>query len=120
MTVNSMASRPDADITDRHAQACPVRYESSAFKDLIRAKRRIVGPLLIATLGFFVGVTLLAGYAKGFMTTRLTGSLNVGFGLILVVYLVCWAGALLYVHAADGKFDEMTRLMVKSHYGRRK
>jgi uncharacterized membrane protein (DUF485 family) len=120
MTVNSMASRPDADITDRHGQTCRVRYESSGFKDLMRAKRRIVGPLLVATLGFFVSVTLLAGYAKEFMTARLAGSLNVGFGLILAVYLVCWAGALLYVHAADGEFDEMTRILVKEHHGRRK
>ena len=67
----------------------------------------------LATLGFFSVMTLLAGYAKDFMTIKLFGSMNVGFSLILLAYVICWAGALLYVRAASGPFDAKTKLVIE-------
>jgi uncharacterized membrane protein (DUF485 family) len=64
-------------------------------------------------LGFFAVVTLLAGYAKDIMTIKLIGSMNIGFSLILLAYVICWAGALLYARAANGPFDTKTKLVIE-------
>jgi len=94
-----------------HKSGSPCR--SVHFQELMRTKKRTIGPLLIATLGFFSVMTLLAGYAKDFMTIKLFGSMNVGFSLILLAYVICWAGALLYVRAASGPFDAKTKLVIE-------
>lgn len=120
MTGNLAASQNEVDITEAYEQACHASCESVNFRSLIQAKQRIIGTLLAVTLGFFIGMTLLAGYAKELMTTKLVGSFNVGYSLILAAYVICWAGALLYVRAANGKFDEQTTLVIKEHRARRR
>ncbi|GAC1327982.1 MAG: hypothetical protein NVSMB28_24780 [Collimonas sp.] len=78
----------------------------------MQAKKGIVGALLFVSLGFFFCMTLLAGLARPLMTTKLFGSLNVGFFLILVAYLICWGTALLYIRAANGLFDKKVEAIV--------
>ena len=84
----------------QYLQSC----SSPGFRDLMQAKKRIVGPLLVVSLGFFFCLTLLAGFARPLMSTKLVGALNIGFFLILLAYLVCWAAAVLYVRAANNIF----------------
>lgn len=113
MTAKLVVSEHEAAIPESYEQMpCPP-YRSADFQNLIRAKKRIIGPLLCATLGFFTVMTLLAGYAKEFMTIKLVGSMNVGFSLILLAYVICWVGALLYVRAANGPFDAKTKLVIE-------
>ncbi|CAL60864.1 hypothetical protein; putative membrane protein [Herminiimonas arsenicoxydans] len=85
---------------------------SSGFHDLIQSKKRIVAPLLMVSLGFFFCLTLLVGFARPLMSTKLIGSLNIGFFLILVAYLVCWVAAVLYVWAANEIFDKKIAVIV--------
>lgn len=120
MTETLSASEDEVGKTYAHERACRESCESINFRALLQAKRRIIGSLLAVTLGFFIGMTLLAGYAKEFMTTKLVGSFNVGYGLILAAYAICWVGALLYVRAANITFDEKTALVIKEHRARGK
>jgi uncharacterized membrane protein (DUF485 family) len=113
MTAKLVVSEHEAAIPERYEQMPCSPCRSVHFQNLMRAKKRTIGPLLIATLGFFTVMTLLAGYAKDFMTIKLIGSMNVGFSLILLAYVICWAGALLYVRAANGPFDAKTKLVIE-------
>lgn len=111
-------------LTERDALAAPphIKYlqscSSPRFRDLMQIKKRIVGPLLIVSLGFFFCLTLLAGFARPLMSTKLAGSLNIGFCLILLAYLVCWITALLYVRAANNIFDKKVVAMVGVEHAR--
>lgn len=91
-----------APLQSLHRQSC----SSPGFRDLVQTKKRVVAPLLLVSLGFFFCLTLLAGFAKPLMSTKLTGSFNIGFFLILLGYLVCWVAAVLYVRAANVIFDK--------------
>ncbi|WP_312668861.1 DUF485 domain-containing protein [Stutzerimonas nitrititolerans] len=115
MTAKLVISKHEAAIPERYEQVSGSQCRSAHFQDLMRAKKRTIGPLLIATLGFFTVMTLLAGYAKDFMTIKLFGSMNVGFSLIVLAYVICWAGALLYVRAASGPFDAKTSRIIEEH-----
>lgn len=91
---------------------------SPRFRALMRAKRAVAGSLLIISLGFFSCMTLLAGYARPFMTSKLFGALNVGFFLILLAYVLCWLTALLYIRAANGSFDREAEVLIAEHHAR--
>ncbi len=87
-----------------------------SFKALIAAKTSIIVPLLGLSMAFFVGVTLLAGFAREFMTQKVFGPLNVGYVLILATYVMCWIVAIIYIYVADNVFDpkaERARTEVK-------
>jgi uncharacterized membrane protein (DUF485 family) len=83
--------------------------QTRAFRELIALKVRSVGPLLVASFGFVVAMSLLAGYAKPFMAAKLFGAVNVGYFLVFLTYLVCWAVSLAYVRVANGRFDAQAR-----------
>lgn len=81
---------------------------SASFAELLRTKTRLVKPLLLASFGFIVLTMLLAGYARGFMAQKVIGAFNVGYLLVLVIYLLCWAVAVIYVRTANTKFDQQS------------
>ncbi|MDQ0513307.1 DUF485 domain-containing protein [Ancylobacter amanitiformis] len=87
---------------DWHARA-----EGPTFRRLIQAKRQIIGWLLGVSLGFFFLTLLLAGYARPFMAAKAFGALNVGYVLVIAIYLVTWGAALLYTLAAHRIFDPL-------------
>lgn len=101
---------PTAPLDTQYRQSC----SSSGFRELMQAKKRVVGPLLLVSLGFFFCLTLLVGFARPLMSVKLAGPLNAGFLLILLAYLVCWVSAVLYVRAANGIFDKKVAAIVGS------
>jgi uncharacterized membrane protein (DUF485 family) len=84
--------------------------ESDSFAALMTTKMRCVAPLLGFSFFFIVTTTLLAGYAKDFMGHKVLGSLNVGYLLVLLTYVVCWVVSLLYCWRRP-KFDPLVRLV---------
>lgn len=80
-----------------------------AFRELIAMKVRIVGPLLAVSFVFILGMSLLAGYAKPFMATKVFGAVNVGYLLVFLTYVLCWIVSLAYVRIANVRFDEQAR-----------
>jgi hypothetical protein len=54
------------------------------------------------------------------MMMKVTGSLNLGFLLILAGYGICWIAALLYILAANRLFDEKVATVIQAHLHRGK
>jgi uncharacterized membrane protein (DUF485 family) len=89
---------------------------------LIAVKARFLAPMIIIYLVGYIGVTALAGFAPGFVALKVAGSLNVGFVLIALNYVLCWVLALIYVRVANTIFDPMVEQTVaaaKGNGGRR-
>ena len=53
----------------------------------------------------YIGLTILAGFAKDLMGTKVIGSVNLGFVLIAFNYLLSWVLAIAYGRIAASKFD---------------
>ncbi len=78
---------------------------SATFSTLLQTKTRLIRPLLLASFGFIVATCLLAGYAKGLLALKVAGAFNLGYLLVLGVYLLCWGVAVIYVRTANAAFD---------------
>jgi uncharacterized membrane protein (DUF485 family) len=55
----------------------------------------------------YIGLTVLAGFAKNLMGTKVIGSVNLGFVLIAFNYLLSWVLAIVYGRIAAGRFDPL-------------
>jgi uncharacterized membrane protein (DUF485 family) len=76
-----------------------------AFRNLLASKRRFIAPLLAFYLTYFLGVMLLAGFARPLMSSKVFGPLSLGYVLIIGIYLMCWGLAVLYAYFAERIFD---------------
>lgn len=108
------ADRDDAFATEDGSSEHPeidwiAAERSPEFGELIRKRRSFVLP---ATAFFFVwyfGFIILAGYAPGFMGTRLVGGLTVGYVFALTQFVMVWVLGALYLKRADRDFDPLAR-----------
>lgn len=55
----------------------------------------------------YIGLTILAGFARDLMGTPVVGSVNLGFVLIACNYLLSWLLAMVYGRIAASKFDPL-------------
>lgn len=81
--------------------------DEPAFRQLVRVKRRSAWPALGVGVGFYLAVSLLAGYAPSLLSTPVLGPINLGFVLILFTYVLTWVIAVLYVRRANRTFDRL-------------
>jgi len=56
--------------------------EARSIATLVNAKSRFFTPMIIIYMVGYIGLTALAGFAKGFMALKVIGVLNIGFFLI--------------------------------------
>ena len=83
----------------------------SQLRALLAAKIQLLVPLIIIYLTSYVGLTVLAGFAKTTMAYKIVGPLNLGLILILFNYALAWILALVYVRVAGRTYDpEVERL----------
>lgn len=75
------------------------------FRELVSVKTRFIVSVTAVALTFYLGVNVLAGFAPGFMSQRAVGPFNVGYVLILALYLMTWTIALVYIRVANRTFD---------------
>jgi uncharacterized membrane protein (DUF485 family) len=79
--------------------------ESPEFGALRKAFRGFVFPTTVAFLVWYALYVILSAYARGFMSTKVIGHINVAliFGLLqfLSTFLIAWA----YTRFADDKLD---------------
>lgn len=80
---------------------------TGAMHDLIAAKRSVLVPMTAIYLVGYIGLTVLAGFAKGLMAQKVVGPVNVGFALIGANYLLAWILAIVYVRVANARFDPL-------------
>jgi len=76
-------------------------------KELIVEKLKYLVPMTIVFIVSYVGLTVFAGFAKGMMSIKIVGSVNLGFVLIALNYLLSWVLAIVYGRIAAGKFDPL-------------
>ena len=106
-------------LTREHTPPCAVIDWSGAaqnrrFRQLVDYKIRRVRPAIAIYFLSYISVSVLAGFAPGFMSTKLIGAFSLGYALILSNYFVAWAIALWYVRAARTEFDPLQQLAIKS------
>jgi len=81
--------------------------QSPEFDQLRRTLRNFVFPLTAAFLLWYALYVLLSAYARGFMSTKVVGHINIAliFGLLqfLSTFLIAWA----YARYADRKIDPL-------------
>lgn len=81
--------------------------ETVAITALIRRKRRFIGLVTVVYMLSYVGLTILAGFAREALSVPAIGPVNWGFTLILANYGIAWALALVYVRVANQHFDPL-------------
>jgi len=75
--------------------------------ELIAEKLKYLVPMTIIFMVGFVGLTILAGFARDLMGMRIVGSVNLGFVLIALNYVLSWVLAIVYGRIATSKFDPL-------------
>jgi uncharacterized membrane protein (DUF485 family) len=79
----------------------------ASVKQLIAEKLKYLVPMTVIFMVSYIGLTVLAGFARDLMGTRVVGSLNLGFVLIAFNYLLSWGLAIVYGRIAADKFDPL-------------
>jgi uncharacterized membrane protein (DUF485 family) len=79
----------------------------ASVKQLIAQKLRYLVPMTIIFMVSYIGLTVLAGFARDLMGTKVIGAVNLGFVLIAFNYLLSWVLAIAYGRIAAGKFDPL-------------
>jgi len=80
------------------------------YKDLVSRQRRFVACLTAATLVPYFAFILVAAFAPQLLATKLsaTSIINIGWPLGLVFIVGAWLFTGLYIHRANGEFDDLT------------
>jgi uncharacterized membrane protein (DUF485 family) len=89
----------------------------AAVRALIAAKVRFLLPMTIIYFVGYIGLTVVAGFAKDLMAIKVVGSLNVGFTLIALNYVLSWILALIYERVANRVFDPLSSAAATSAPG---
>ena len=79
----------------------------ASLKRLIAEKLKFLVPMTVIFMVGYIGLTVLAGFAKDWMGTRAVGSVNLGFVLIAFNYLLSWVLAIVYGRIAADRLDPL-------------
>jgi uncharacterized membrane protein (DUF485 family) len=90
----------------------------AAVRSLVAVKLRFLVPMTIIFMVGYIGLTVLAGFAKGLMAVKVIGPLNLGFTLIALNYALSWILALVYERIANSIFDPLASRAAASISGR--
>jgi uncharacterized membrane protein (DUF485 family) len=80
----------------------------ASIRALVAEKLKYLVPMTIIFMVGYIGLTVLAGFAKGIMGIKVSGAFNVGFLLIALNYLLSWVLAIIYVRVANRIFDPLS------------
>jgi uncharacterized membrane protein (DUF485 family) len=94
-------------VASTRVEAAGSEIGSVSIADLIAAKVRFLLPTVVIYMVGYIGLTVLAGFAKGLVAQKVAGALNLGFLLIGCNYVLSWVLALVYVRVANSTFDPM-------------
>jgi uncharacterized membrane protein (DUF485 family) len=82
--------------------------ESPEFKDLVRAKLRMIVPLTVFFIVYYFALPVLVGYAPNLMQRKVVSSVNLAYLFALSQFFVAWGIAAVYLRAA-ARFDSMAK-----------
>jgi len=70
---------------------------SRQFKDLLSLKKMFIIPALVFFFAYYFALPILVGYAPKLMSTRLLGTVTVGYVFALSQFVMGWLIAWLYL-----------------------
>lgn len=81
---------------------------SEQFKDLLQIKKTFIVPAFIFFFVYYFALALLVGYTPKLASTRVIGTITVGYLFALSQFVVGWIIAGLYLLAST-RFDALTK-----------
>jgi uncharacterized membrane protein (DUF485 family) len=86
---------------------------------LVATKLRCVAAMIAVYLTAYLGLSILSGFAKPLLATKVLGPVNLGFALIALNYLVAWVLAVIYAWIANRVHDPLVQRIVarRNHDG---
>ncbi len=87
--------------------AASLEAAHATVRQLIAEKLKYLVPMTIIFMVAYIGLTVLAGFARDLMATKVIGSVNLGFVLIALNYVLSWVLAIVYGRVAGGIFDPL-------------
>jgi uncharacterized membrane protein (DUF485 family) len=85
---------------------------STEFKALIDAKKRSIAPLAAIYVVGYIGLSILAGFGRGLLGTKVLGPINLGFTLIIANYVMSWVIAVVYARVSARIHDPLVTAVV--------
>ena len=86
--------------------------ESPEFKTLIDAKQRSIVPMIVIYVVGYLGLSVLAGFGRGILGTKVVGAVNLGFVLIAGNYVMSWVLAVVYARVSANRHDPLVKVLV--------
>jgi uncharacterized membrane protein (DUF485 family) len=84
---------------------------------LVATKLRYIAPMIAVYQTAYLGLSILSGFAKPLLGTKVLGPLNLGFALIALNYLVAWVLAVIYARVASRVHDPLVqRIMARANH----
>ena len=101
---------------NKRAESAPPSYQSqwdhiagsAQFKDLLQIKKTFIVPAFVFFFVYYFALALVVGYAPKLASTRVIGTVTVGYLFALSQFVVGWVIAGLYL-LASSRFDALTR-----------
>ena len=91
---------------------------SDAFKTLVRSKLRFIIVMSVVFVTFYIGLSILSGFARPLLATKVVGSLNLGFVLIAANYVMSWIIAIIYARVSGRDHDPLVDQVIAHAVGR--
>lgn len=92
--------------------AWKTNVEGDAFKTLLSVKLRFIVVMSVVFISFYIGLSILSGFAKGFLAIKVLGPLNLGFALIAANYVMAWVIAIVYARVAGSQHDPLVDTVI--------
>jgi uncharacterized membrane protein (DUF485 family) len=90
--------------------------ESPEFKTLIDVKQRAIVPMIVIYVVGYLGLSVMAGFGRGILGTKVLGAVNLGFVLIAGNYIMSWMVAVVYARISANRHDPLVKVVVdKAH-----
>ena len=97
--------------TDAHDSTTTEKYlavqRSDEFAKLRKTLRGFIFPMTVAFFLWYALYVLLSAYARGFMSTKLIGNINVAFVFGILQFVSTFLIAWLYTRYANDKLDSL-------------
>jgi uncharacterized membrane protein (DUF485 family) len=86
--------------------------ESAEFKTLVDAKQRAIVPMMAIYIVGYLSLSILAGFGRTLLGTKVVGAVNLGFVLIAANYLISWLLGIIYARLSANRHDPLVKLVI--------
>ena|SRR4029077_17637337 len=83
----------------------------SSRRSSIPSSDSIVPMIVIYVVGY-LGLSVLAGFGRGILGTKVLGAVNLGFVLIAGNYVMSWVLAVVYARVSANRHDPLVKVVV--------